>query len=374
MKRLTFAFAVLFIVSLIPAAASSSTGGASVLRTRGYVKHIAADGLRVAAATNGIARKCDRIVVWNPVQRTISDVKTNVDCFKGDGAINEVPEVAIAGKRVAWMEGVGGNSLELSIRSRMLGAKKTLTIAFAANSNGAEMQPDGDYVGNLVGDGSLLAYNAWHVCSAVPVGGEDDLATCTEPAPGNHEVLDFSKQQLLEVVGKNGVEIASAPDTVNAKRTSLEIVSVDAGRIATQAPGGEVTLYSSEGDVVTQIAVPAGSFAGSALQGSQLVTLRDGDLELYDVSSGELTTTIPLAAGAVLRDLQDDLAVYIVGRKVHVLRLSDGADIVYSPPGKGAVDAQIESPGLFYSYSFPSGLDHGRIAFVRFAKVLQKLG
>ena len=52
MKRFSFALAALVAVSLLPAAASSSTRGASVLKTRGYVMHIAADGPRVAAAVD----------------------------------------------------------------------------------------------------------------------------------------------------------------------------------------------------------------------------------------------------------------------------------------------------------------------------------
>jgi hypothetical protein len=154
---------------------------------------------------------------------------------------------------------------------------------------------------------------------------------------------------------------------------SLSVVAVDAGRIATQQPDGSVTVYSATGSVLKKIAVPTGKISGFALQGSQLATVHDGKLELYDVNSGTLTKTIPLAAGSVLHDLQNGLAVFTSGRKIHVLRLSDGKKLTFSPPGKDSVDAQIESSGLFYSYSYKSGRAPGRVVFVPFATLLSKL-
>ena len=50
-----------------------------------------------------------------------------------------------------------------------------------------------------------------------------------------------------------------------------------------------------------------------------------------------------------LADLQGDLAVYVAGREVHVLRVTDGRDVVVRRPAVGPVHAQLESTGLFYS-------------------------
>lgn len=384
MKKPPRALVLLIAVGLIPAAAASSAGGAAgALKTRGYVQHLAADGNRVAAATNGLSHRCDRIVVWNPVRKALAGINTAVSCPGNEGAVNDVPQVAIAGKRVSWLEAVGGNNLDLAVKSKLLtGNTKVKTVStFAENGYGAGETADGDWIGNLAGHGSLTVYNYWSLCTAIPAGSEDDTATCKQPAAGSVRTVTFSGQELRKISANGSVEIATAADaTIPASEDkigttmSLAVVSVDADRIATQDPSGLVTVYSANGDQLTQIAVPAGSFAGTVLQGSQLVTLRDGNLELYDANTGTLTSTTPLAADAVLRDLHNGLAVYIVGRKVHVLRLEDGKDIAYAPLGKGVVDAQIASSGLYYSYNFPGGLDHGRVAFVSFAKVLQKLG
>jgi len=345
--------------------------------------HIAADGPRVAAAVDYLLEinVCDRVVVWNPAKKAVTRIATGANCQSGP--IDDLPEVALAGTRVAWLEAVGGNSLDLVLKSRALSEKKTKSIAFASNGFGGEGEPGGGWIGNLAGNGATLVYDRWSLCTAAPLPVMDyTTRNCLQPAAGDRPEYVFSKQKLLKIVnGKSGV-IATAPDaevmSFGVARNlvspySLAVVSVDGGWIATQAPNGAVTLYAANGAAPKQIAVPGGSFAGTALQGSRLVTLRDGNLELYNTNSGALVKSIPLAARSILRDLEDRLAVYILGRKVHVIRLSDEKDISYSPPGKGAVDAQIESSGLFYSYNFPHGNDHGRIAFVPWKKLLQKL-
>jgi hypothetical protein len=373
-KTLPALVATLFVLALLPAAGSSSVGGTKVLKTRGYVNHLAADGNRVAVAVSGFTpHHCNLIDVWNPARNAVTRIKTGVGCPGSETPKDGITTVALAGTRVAWIEEGGGMSTELSLRSRSLSGKKTASIAFTAYPD--EGSTPTNLFGYLTGHGSLIAYNAWVRCTAIPVGWEGGQS-CSEPAPGDQSITNVSEQKLLKIVNGESVEIATAPDAQASGPTtmSLAVVSIDGGRIVTQQPDGAMTLYSAAGDVVKQIAVPAGTFSGTALQSSKLVTLRDGNLELYNTSTGALTSTTPVAAGSVLRDLYKGLAVYVKGRKIHVLRLSDGKDVAYSPPGNGAVDAQIESTGLFYSYNYKRARDHGRIVFVRYAGVLQKLG
>jgi hypothetical protein len=370
----TTAFFLVFV--LLPAAASPSAQGTRTLQTRGQVSGLSADGRRVAVLTTDIKGSCDRIVVWNPAARRTTRINSEVGCPNFDGSIDVLTEFALANTRVAWIEGSGGNSLELSLRSRVLGSKeKTKTLAFASNGNGAAEDSTGDYIGNIFGDGGTLAYNSWNVCEAIPVGWEGGQ-TCPDPAPGDTPISIYRQQRLLKVVNGKGVAIASAPDvTASGLRTmSLRIIGVDSRRIATQRPDGSVAIYSAGVSTWKRIAVPTGTFSGFAFQGSQLATIRNDDLELYDVNSGALVKTIPLAAGSKLRDLQNGLAVYLHGRKVHVLRLADGTDIRYTASGAGPIDAQIERSGLFYSHNYQNANLPGRVVFVPFAAVLKKLG
>jgi hypothetical protein len=385
-SKVWLALAVLVVIGSLDASASTSSAKNRVLRTKGFVAHIAADGARVAVVTEfSKENQCDRVVVWNPSKRTNTQFITRVNCESG--GINAIPEIALAGKRVAWLEAQGGNSLELTLLSRVLGHGTTKTIDSAYNGNGAEGSPDGSYLKNVLSDGALLAFNHWSVCTAYPAGSDVDPSEsqCEFPAPGTKTVLFYSAQKLLKVINGKRVKIASAPDVQaeGLKTMSLTVVAVNAGRIATQQPDGSVTIYSAAGGALKKISIPTGKFSGFALEGSQLATFRDDKLELYDVDSGALAKTIPLAAGSKLRDLQNGLIVYVSGRKIRVLRLSDGKKLTFSPPGKGAVDAQIERSGLFYSYNTRSeqylgrtnsSESPGRVVFVPFSTLVKKLG
>jgi hypothetical protein len=392
MKKVFLALAAALVVGIVPAAASLSSSSSpvkkpGVFKTRA-ISFLAADGSRAAVVTDGpVAKKsfgtwCYRVVVWNVATRKWTRI--NPDVCPGSSAVNVILGLALAGKRVAWLEGVGGNSLELGVTARDLGAKKNVDISgFTSNSNGAEGYPDGGYVGNLVGKGNALAFSYWSVCTAIPEGAVDDIASCNQPAPGARDILIYSDQWLVGVVGKKSTTIAQAPDSEGDWTSNLETIFthdsiptavwVDAGRIVAQPnSGGPITIYSAKGTVLKTIAVPNGASSGTVLQGSQLATLSNGHLYVYDVSSGALKKTIPLQATA-LRDLQKGIAVYLNGRSIHVLRLSDGKQFKLTLPGKGFVDAQIEAPGLYYVYNLAKGTSKGHIVFVPFATVLKKL-
>lgn len=384
MKIYWLAIVALLAAGSLPAAAAApSTGAIRVLRTAQPVKFIAADGSRVAVATTtDKENSCDRIVVWSPRKRSSVSFKT--------GVCNDVPTIddiwglALAGKTALWLEAGGGNWIELGVFSHTVGAKKSKLVSpYAAYSlSGYESSNYGPYtfLGNLFGAGNLLVFNSWTACMEVPAGGVG--ATCPQSAPGSDPVMLYSNQKLLKVVNGKGVEIASAPDTqigvtgsVSVEGPSVAvavapaIVAVDAKRIAAQNPDGSVTIYSAKGAVVRSIPIPSGTFSGFALQGSQLVTIRNGRLELYSVSSGKRVKTISLPGGSQLGGLEKGLVAYVAYR-VHVLRLSDRKDVTFSSPRSDFVGAQIAASGLFYAYSNPSGY----VVFVPFAKVLKKLG
>ena len=375
------------------------------------MERIAADGSRIAVATAVQKQNtCDRIVVWSPKKRTSVRFNPGSNCNTAP-TVDDIQELALAGKTVYWLDADGGMWVSLQVLSHTLGTNKTELVSSHGLYDLSAYQ-SGDYgpntfVGNLFGVGNLVVFNSWTACMEIPASSSG--ATCPKSAPGNDAVMLYSDQKLLKVVDGTGVEIASAPDTQTgvtpfmspvAVAVAPAVVAIDANRIAAQYPDGSVTIYSASGAVLQSIPVPSGTFSGFALQGSQLVTIRNDKLELYDISSGALLKTIPLAAGSLLRGFQKGLAVYVSGhevkyanarfyvyRKVHVLRLSDrknvtfspsgthGKSVIYLPPivGPVAVNAQIEASGLFYSYNFKSGHAPGRVVFVPFATVLKKL-
>ncbi|HEY5478939.1 MAG TPA: hypothetical protein VIJ84_04935 [Gaiellaceae bacterium] len=400
MRRSWLAVAALLAAGLLPVAASSSsgdvraaaspsTGAIRVLRTRQPVKLIAAGGSRIAVATTtekeGI---CDRIVVWSPSKKTSPSFKTPAcnDSSTGD----DIQELALVGKTALWLETGGGNWRELVVYSHTLGTKKTNLVS-PMGSYSLSAYQEGDYgpfhfVGNLFGAGNLVVFNSWTACMEVPAGSFDP--TCPQAAPGNKPVIVYSDQKLLKVVSGTGVEIVSAPDTqasvpdvsyqLSPTTTAVgpAVVAVDAKHVAVQFPDDSVTIYSAGGAVVRSIPIPSGTFSGFALKGSQLVTIRNGKLELYNVFSGKLVKTISLPDGSLLGGLEKGLVAYVanVDYRIHVLRLSDRKDVTFSPPGPDYLGAQIAAAGLFYTYNNPSGQAPGRVVFVPFATVLKKLG
>jgi hypothetical protein len=385
MRRSWQVVVALLAVGLLPAAASSSTVATRVLRTRQPVKLIAADGSRIAVATttqkDGV---CDRIVVWSPTKKTSPSFKTSAcnDSSTGD----DILQLALAGKTAFWLQTDGGNWREFGVYRHVLGSKKAEIVSPTGTYSLSAYQ-EGDYgpfnfIGSLFGVGNLVVFNSWTACMEVPTGSFDP--TCPQAAPGDKPVILYSDQRLLKVVNGTGVEIVSAPDV----QTSVPDVSyqpspittpiapaavaVDANRVAVRFPDGSVTIYSAGGALVRSIPLQPGKFSGFALQGSQFVAIRSGKLELYNVFSGKLLKTFSVPGGSQLYGLEKGLAVYIDFR-VHVLRLSDRKDVTFSPPRADYVGAQIAAAGLSYAYNNPSGHAPGRVVFVPFAKILEKL-
>lgn len=382
MKISWLAIAALLAVGSLPAAASPSSGASRVLRTKQPVRLIAADGSRVAVATTtekeGI---CDRIVVWSPSQKTSPYFKTGAcnDSSTGD----DILELALAGKRVLWLETSGGIWREFGVASRTLGSKKTEglspTGAYPLDAYESDDYGPFNFIGNLFGAGNLIVFNSWTSCMEIPASWSE--ATCPQSAPGDTPALLYSKQKVLKVVNGASVEIASAPDTQrdaagnespDAAAVIAAVVAADSKHVAVQFPDDSVTIYSAGGAVLRSIPIPSGKFSGFALQGSQLVTIRNGRLELYSVSSGKRVKTISLPGGSQLGGIEKGLVVYVAYR-VHVLRLSDRKDVTFSSPRADFVGAQIAAAGLFYAYNNPNGHASGRVVFVPFATVLKKL-
>ena len=333
-----------------------------VVSVPGDVTSISADGMRVAAAVK-MARGCDRAVVWLPALEILQTFTSRVAC--AGAAFHEMPEIAVGGERVEWLAVTGGNLQDMALETAVLGKARVSRVAFAENRAGAEGGVDGDWIGNLFGDGSVLVFGTWRECALT-------RPAASPPCPAGMLVGDvvFSQPKLWR--------LGTRKSLVRAGTNAYAVVGVDAGRIAVQdRVEGSVALVMPGGTVARTVRVPAGDFSGFAFQGRQLVVLRNGSLEVYDVVSGgdKPEKTIPVPAGKlkpVLRDVQSDLAVYVRGTQVHVVRIADGHEVRIGTAGTGRVDAQIEPAGLFYSYNLQGPVAGGRVAFLPRADLLKK--
>jgi hypothetical protein len=70
-----------------------------------------------------------------------------------------------------------------------------------------------------------------------------------------------------------------------------------------------------------------------------------------------------------LAGLQNGIAVVVAGRRISLVRVSDGNKAVIRA-GAGKVNAQLEPAGLFYSYSASRG---GRVAFIPMGELQRRI-
>jgi hypothetical protein len=346
------------------AAADRGAGAAPTrtLKTAGRVFDLAADGERVAVAVRYTRATCDRVVVWNVVVGSAKVLDTATHCPSGQvSAADELGAIALAGRRVAWLQILHGNAQYLDLITFKLPAGKPVGAAWAINAGGAEGSPVGDYLGDLHGDGSLLGYGRWSICVAYPAGSVVEPppeAPCDVPAAGDEPVEVRFGEQLFRV---------GRATPLGTDSTAFRLYSVDAGRLLTHQEAGSLTLVDRNGAVLRSIAVAPGQIGGAALSGNVVAVLRGRSIEVFAADSGVPGATVPLgggAGGAHLVDLKNGLAVVLVGRNVRIVRLADGAQASIAVPGSGAVDAQLEARGLSYGYNVSSGSQRGRVVFV----------
>jgi Tol biopolymer transport system component len=149
---------------------------------------------------------------------------------------------------------------------------------------------------------------------------------------------------------------------------AAKVAALDAGRIAVLRAGNAVSVLSRDGGVRT-LAFGRSEVLGAALDGPRLLVLQSARLTVLDLRSGRRTASWPVRRGfgpaPELDDTRGNLAAYIVGAAVHVLRLSDGREIVIDTPNATVpVFARFVAGGLFYSFNEAYHKRPGRLVFV----------
>jgi len=310
-----------------------------VLHVAGQVSDLSADGARVAFHLR--TGRCQTVWMWKP---GLGLASMRPDC--GHNVL--VQNLTLAGSRALWVDYDTGNHVYCLLMTATLARPKPTELP--------ECDPtDQDReLHGLAGDGSLLAFNSWYDCDAPG-------ATCI---PG-HTVYDV---EVWRVFSGRLKKIASG---------QWPVMSVDAGRIL--IPNGTLALFDANGKELWM--TPSShnfTWVQGKLQGSRLVALGHGTapccirsyfLAAHDSKTGRQTgDSKRVSAKASLRDFQDGIALYLLAGVGHAVRMSDGRDRAFrAPGGRPILDAELERPGLFYSYNVLGGAKRGRIAFVRFA-------
>src|SRR5689334_17530255 len=171
------AAALLAVVATLAAAVPASAGAprARTLAVGGEVQSLGMDGPLVGVATRSPGA-CDPVLAWNVL--TGSQVKVSGGATCGEGPTSTgggVAQVAVAGRRLAWIVNQGGNTESFD---------QMFTASLPRPSERRVLQEDrlgsvdggwlrGGWAGGLVGDGSTLALATWQTTF-------EDPANCSE--------------------------------------------------------------------------------------------------------------------------------------------------------------------------------------------------
>jgi hypothetical protein len=177
--------------------------------------------------------------------------------------------------------------------------------------------------------------------------------------------------------------IGGRTELVRTFHGEVDLLSLDDGRFAVEPVpcgssrycgfGTTVRVFSAGGPIRT-FAPDGRPVLGAALDGPRLVVLQSTGLTVFDLGTGRRLAAWPVQRGfgpdPVLEDAGGGLAVYVVGAEIHVLRLSDGRDVVIGTPGAtDPVFARLVPGGLFYAFNKAYAKRPGRVGFVTRAQV-----
>jgi hypothetical protein len=122
---------------------------------------------------------------------------------------------------------------------------------------------------------------------------------------------------------------------------------------------GTIDVRTGDGALVRTFGQLPGKPRAAQLMGNALVVLSADRILSFDLSSGRQLHTWTVGGTVQLLDAARGYVAYLVGGKLQLLRLRDGAKRVVA----AATDARFGGTGLFYSYT-TSGAWPGRIRFL----------
>jgi hypothetical protein len=352
------AFAPVALIAVSFAGAAQSFGSVppdASFSTRARVGILAADGNH-AAVTMIAKGGCGRVVEWTAPGNRSTRFKPGPLGCSGDG----VSQLAVGGGRVAWIEQGGGNNLELAVMAAKLGGGGVKQFAFATNGDRAGGDPTGAWVGQLLGAGSLLAYNSWRQICDKPPGQE-----CGE----NDPLLRLTNEKLIRIeAGRRAVVVQG--------QAAYPLIAVGGGRIAVAVPGG-VTIRAANGAQLATVSDAGAGARAVALSRTRLALERALSLDIYDAATGTAVKSLALGDAAALRlaDVSSRLALLRGHRRIVLVRLGDGKRIRFPlRPAAAATlaGARLTEAGLFYAYNPRGASLPGRIVFEPMGRLLAR--
>jgi hypothetical protein len=318
-----------------PVPPTERVAGASTVATRAFLTELSADGTRVAFVPSDTRSDCDHVSVWTPARRSLVRVSArfSAPCANVGTLTYGILDLELAGTRVAWADIAGcGNSCDVGLKTATLGTPVARAVDDAGGGGGAGGGDFHDF--HLRGHGNLLVYNGGY--------------------PGT---------QVLRIGSGRAT-------TLRRGAHSAFVESVSGSRVAIRELDA-VTVLDEQGNVVRVVPFARREVRAARLDGARLVVSRGDVIEVYDVATGAVERQRPLPSGFELTDADGGIAVLQRGGEILILRLADGRSFTLAP-GRKPVLADLEAPGLYYSYTTAGR--GGRLVFLPRSEVVQKLG
>jgi sugar lactone lactonase YvrE len=328
----------------------ASPRGARTIATRLPIVALAAARKQAAVAqglggTAGFRGPLGPIVVWDPVRGTSSRLP-----IPGCGRAYEVTLSGV-------MFVAGGVMYRCDEFGIAYGADETLRLVRPGERGASEIihasggEFSGSLLGGLAGDGNAIAFDEGMF--GTTAHGVDTLRSRIWKATGARKTI---------------VRTFSGDATV---------ASFDGGRLAVLRDGRGVSVLFRDGSTRTFAFGPP-RVRGAALDGARLLVIQGTRLIVLDMRSGRRIASWPVRRGfgptPELEGAQGDLAAYVVGVAVYVVRLSDGREIVLDAPNAtGPVFARFVPSGLFYSFNDSYAKRPGRLVFVARSQLEREL-
>ncbi|HTS73423.1 MAG TPA: hypothetical protein VMG74_06920 [Gaiellaceae bacterium] len=363
----------LLIVSLLLAALlvlSAQAGGAKpqpdkVKVTATPIWTLAMDWPRVAYAS-GKEGSTEKIRVWNLVTGATSVVEKK---YGYSIATHGTSEIAIAGKRLAWIRITGDpmGPLNHLLYTAPLGGRPKL-LRYESGTNGAgACTLDGPQIDGLVATGTTLAVSTWTASKQASVDSD----------------------QQLDLITPTGLRtIATGPDAIvsesaDAGRIAVlplpTVLSVDPEGNCTETPPASVAIYSTSGTLLETVALKQ-YLSPIALSGRWLAGLRtEADqtgstrvtLAVYDATTGAplYTWPVPVESGKQLA-VYGHLAAIEGPYRLYLVDLDTGKNVEIGPVNGYARTIAIDVHGLVYA---ANSRNPGKLVFVPMAKLLAML-
>jgi hypothetical protein len=348
--------------------------GTKGVRLKHPVQNLAADGSRIAYSF------CRQLVAWwAPGSRTGGRFgpPAQFTCPPPSSPEN-VYSLAVAAGQVGWAVNYGGIQTNSWIKVVAFAQPANVKIVADQTACCRGSALGEGRMGFVVGQGSLLAFTRWQLCGdlgapSCGIGSRAIVASSLYSLPLPPAVGTTCPNQPFQCT-----QVGTAPSLVGA-------ISADSGRLALLLADGSLAVINASGSPVSFYSPTSwGAILAAALTGSDLVLLTQGSLRHFDAVTGFLQHTWPVAnvtSGGICRrlpcspqlltleDAAGGLVTYTLQGEVHVLRLSDGRDVVVA----AGTRAQFVTTGLVYAYESTGAWPYG-LRWLTSAQISAKLG